>query len=511
MRDDWSTLRKLMFQRMAAGGSLKEYEAEGNPAVFQTNVAKALSGFTIPFLPVQQGTGDPSPQNQRPIIGLQGMTAWRTGANLLNINRTEGTPNPESILVSPRVMDTDHYYIGCHADNYYYKPYVSGSVQNGVITVSSIENNSYGIGFPVAVKGNQKYTINFTAQSGVLIGVAYYDAEWNFISNGGDIYPSHLPNAVKTTPANASYMVLIFRSSVGQTYAYSDIMVTAGETGAEYAPYTGESYSVVFPATGKNLLNPAERENLTNNICSNRNHAMTLSAGTYTLSISESCDGVYVMAEGTIIGQDPLFKAFSTTSLTFTLNEPTSVWFLYYLPNISADNTIQLEAGSTATAYEPYTNTVYGGTVYPLEGRMLVEYAKAVAKKTDFGNKMVEALEYRQTEYKFPEAASGTSWNIARQQQKFNYGNIANPWSETSFGDYVGVMIWQEQFSKSYMRISEAVYQGMGDDDTAEITYKLATPIEIPLDPITVQTLIGDNVIWTDTNGENTIKYKKKG
>lgn len=77
MREDWSTLRKLMFQHMAGGCALSEYEITGNPVAFNTNVQKPLSVFTIPFLPVQSGTGDPSPENIQTISGLAGFTAYR--------------------------------------------------------------------------------------------------------------------------------------------------------------------------------------------------------------------------------------------------------------------------------------------------------------------------------------------------------------------------------------------------------------------------------------------------
>ena len=49
------------------------------------------------------------------------------------------------------------------------------------------------------------------------------------------------------------------------------------------------------------------------------------------------------------------------------------------------------------------------------------------------------------------------------------------------------------------------------DTDEFDFVCTLAEPIEIQLDPLTISTLIGDNTIWTDTNGENTVRYKKKG
>jgi len=61
LHKDWSTLRKLLFLNGAVGESLTEYEAEGNPVSFNTNVAKALTGFTVPLLPVQDLHGQSSP------------------------------------------------------------------------------------------------------------------------------------------------------------------------------------------------------------------------------------------------------------------------------------------------------------------------------------------------------------------------------------------------------------------------------------------------------------------
>ena len=82
IRQDWSTLKKLMFMKAAAGGSVIEDTATGNPLTFNTNVAKPLRSLLIPFTPVQSGTGDPSPDNVRPVVGITGLTAWRTGKNV---------------------------------------------------------------------------------------------------------------------------------------------------------------------------------------------------------------------------------------------------------------------------------------------------------------------------------------------------------------------------------------------------------------------------------------------
>lgn len=63
------------------GGGLSEYTVTGNPATFTTDVARALTAFTIPFAPIQSGSGDPSPDNVRPITGITGLTVYHSSAD----------------------------------------------------------------------------------------------------------------------------------------------------------------------------------------------------------------------------------------------------------------------------------------------------------------------------------------------------------------------------------------------------------------------------------------------
>lgn len=76
---EWSTLRTLMFLKGATGVPINEYTATGNPLTFETNVAKNLSSLVIPWTPVQSGSGDPSPENVRPISGVSGVNVYHSG------------------------------------------------------------------------------------------------------------------------------------------------------------------------------------------------------------------------------------------------------------------------------------------------------------------------------------------------------------------------------------------------------------------------------------------------
>ena len=88
VRSGWSTHKKLMFLKAAAAVPAVEDTTTGNPLTFVTDLAKPLKSLLIPFTPVQSGTGDPSPDNIRPIMPWDGLNVEHYDENLLAINRT---------------------------------------------------------------------------------------------------------------------------------------------------------------------------------------------------------------------------------------------------------------------------------------------------------------------------------------------------------------------------------------------------------------------------------------
>lgn len=103
-------------RRLLAQNPLKEYEALGNPAVFETNVAKPLKKLLIPFTPVQEGTGDPSPSNVRAITGWTGVNVTRTGKNLLPVDLSKwSTTNIQKYNAH---IDNDGYLVITADKNY---------------------------------------------------------------------------------------------------------------------------------------------------------------------------------------------------------------------------------------------------------------------------------------------------------------------------------------------------------------------------------------------------------
>ena len=59
--------------------------ASGSIANFSTDIASPLKSCKLSFLPVQEGSGDPSPENVRAITGWTGLNGWKTGKNMAHV------------------------------------------------------------------------------------------------------------------------------------------------------------------------------------------------------------------------------------------------------------------------------------------------------------------------------------------------------------------------------------------------------------------------------------------
>ena len=81
--------RLLALSALSGGAAPVERTATGNPLTFGTDLARPLKSLLIPFTPVQSGTGDPSPQNIRPILPWNGLTVFGGGKNLLKLAESE--------------------------------------------------------------------------------------------------------------------------------------------------------------------------------------------------------------------------------------------------------------------------------------------------------------------------------------------------------------------------------------------------------------------------------------
>lgn len=146
----------------------------------------------------------------------------------------------------------------------------------------------------------------------------------------------------------------------------------------------------LYDRSGKNMLDKSIGEFTPNNAYfgggpNDVNGSLILNAGTYTFSVSETQRALYVDD-----ARSRIAVAYNTTEVSFTLTERKEVelWTYNSVGDVSTIESYdyQLEVGSTASEYEPFTHwfsatylnrTVYGGTLDVVTGKLVVDRAYA--------------------------------------------------------------------------------------------------------------------------------------
>lgn len=225
---------------------LPDDTASGSVATFETDLALPIKSLEVDVNAVQE-SGTPTPETPLPISGWSEIKAVHTGKNLFDINRAQGTPIPSTLLESPRIMETNKWYKGIRADNYYYENYANCTIENNVLTVYTFNNVNYGVGFPISCKPNTTYILS-AEQTGCNFSVGCYDKNWNFISRllGVTTYVNPLSF---TTPSNATYITIVIGSVVNGEGIARNIQLEIGSTSTDYEPYNGNEYIINLGGT----------------------------------------------------------------------------------------------------------------------------------------------------------------------------------------------------------------------------------------------------------------------
>lgn len=242
-----------------------------------------------------------------------------------------------------------------------------------------------------------------------------------------------------------------------------------------------------------------------------------LKAGTYTLSLKaiSTDDYVPVVTVYNDSGSAIMQNIKEGTPKSFTLNEHQRVEFRFFVsgsPGAIRTVTyydVQLELGSTATAYEKYNGntysvsfgnagTVYGGTLDVVSGQLTVDrkYFTADEKTWSWGG------------------GTYVYTNIADTDKTQRTVVVSSHFqSRTASGTADGYISWGGSPNNGNMIVrSSAVAPDLASwntyisNNTVQFVYYLATPLTYQLTATQVALLRGDSKIWSDS-GDTSVIY----
>lgn len=457
-------------------------DASGNPISFSTDMA-AKMGVKAHFSPVQSGSGDPSPSNVRPISGIQGCNVWRTGGNMFD----------PQLAISTAYQGANGY-VNSNGSLTITSRDQSGNKQRGHITLPPGTYDFYsefGSGYM------SRYTINDSNTETV-----WYGKKTVAITEQTDFYF----RAAMNNSDNYSYPVTgwlqIFKS--GETYTEK--------------PYSGASYPVTFPGVGKNLFDidsliPGTVDGYGYYIVNNDRRItpyLFIKAGTYTIS-KENDRQYWKCCKYTLDNKRPSNFVFNDANDVhqFTLSQDCYI-------RIATDNIptsaskIQLESGSTATTYEPFTNTIYGGYVDLANGEVWKTWEVVdAADQTWLSNTGILGSWYFNANNPYRDVTTDTPTgrthiysNIFKYDSNTYLQNLCVGWG--GINNNGNIVVKNESIT------SLSAWKNYVQNNTVLFGYRIANPVLVAtITPIQIKTLRGANTIWSDTNGNVSLKYWK--
>lgn len=481
----------------------RERTVIGNPVSFRTNADKPLNELLIPFLPIQQGTGDPSIENERPIVGRTGLNVGRTRKNMLGgmaLANAVVSSIPSATIYSDSDFvsfasnaATDHVIVGY------------GSNNPTIIGFKFKENIQYT--FIMAYSKNQKSNPN--------LRIFYTDGTADYLPSVSEL---DIKQTKVFVSASGKTIRCFAKSNVGGTthLYYEESGIFEGVlTAQDFEEWGGTIYPVTFPALGKNLLSGMEtgainqstgQDETDNTVMRCVGYIPVEHGETYTLGTLASSGNIRFFGYDATKNYLGNAVVRNVTNATYTVGSGTHFIRFQGATERFTGVDLQFEKGESHTAYEPFDNTVYGGTPDAVNGVLTMEWAYAnlnsesawgsygtgdgflvYVRKSDMqvGNRLPGYCDM------FPSTYSQTGANIRFGADD----NVIRIYNINALG-ITDLSEWKEFIGTSGINVC----------------YPLATPYEIPLSSLpTFVTLIGDNTIWSDTGEDMTVTYLKRG
>ena len=198
---------------------------------------------------------------------------------------------------------------------------------------------------------------------------------------------------------------------------------------------------------------------------------------------------------------------------------------LRFYNDSGADRTwtdVQLELGSTASSYEPYTNTVYGGYADPATGDGAIAGVKVnlanPGSSTKWSrqsrNQNVGGYMFVLQTTVFPGTdLLSSDMATAKLVEKCSHAPINNPYDRTTtcawaFQASAGSATLVIRVNVEGIQTLEDFNSWLAEQGNVEFYYPISDSIPFHIDPQIINTLKGDNTMWANTNGDIEATYR---
>lgn len=179
----WSTLKKLIWLKAAALSSAVQKIVSGAIVHIKDALAGPAQNVTIAIAPVQSGSGDPSPDNVRPISGWTGCNIYHTGKNLfpatLPDDRIAGQISSNGTIISATYARV--FAIPCKQNTYFY---FSQETTGTGLTVAFSDKLPV-VGDSIAYQGNMtnrtEWELNSGSHTYLLLAIAN-ENQWQYFA-----------------------------------------------------------------------------------------------------------------------------------------------------------------------------------------------------------------------------------------------------------------------------------------------------------------------------------------
>lgn len=197
-------------------------EETGNPVTCYP-VAGYPLGCKVSWEPTQEGTGDPSPKNVRPIKGRDSVTVKVTGKNLVDVD-TAFAMTGEALTIS--------------------NGHIKGTTSNNGARIGYLLQNAPAARYIASVAGGAK-----DVSTEIRVYIWKNGKFGDLVAQKAYQYQGEKVITIAFSADGKSDYAVWFRPNAAVDFDFYDVQLELGSTATTYSPYTGQTTTLTLPHT----------------------------------------------------------------------------------------------------------------------------------------------------------------------------------------------------------------------------------------------------------------------